>query len=101
MSLLIQSRYHPALGGHAPDDLREAFEEAVDAVSSWKHGEPEPIIEVRGRCLPVSGVCGLLWNCTDTMPSPLAYSVGSLDPDYRGRSYATAARSLKSVIKED
>jgi hypothetical protein len=31
MSILINSRYNPARGGHAPGDLRTAFEEAVEA----------------------------------------------------------------------
>jgi hypothetical protein len=31
MSILINSRYNPARGGHAPGDLRTGFEEAVEA----------------------------------------------------------------------
>ena len=33
---LVQSRYNPGRGGHAPGDLRDAFCEALKPSSDWK-----------------------------------------------------------------
>jgi hypothetical protein len=45
--------------------------------------------------MPVSAVCGHLWNCRDVLPSG---TMDGVDPNFRGRTYATAARVLKSLI---
>ena len=66
--ILISSRYKPAAGGHAPGDLRDAFLAAVEDLRSWRPGMPEPVIEVRDQPVPLSVLCGLLWNCTDCLP---------------------------------
>ena len=95
MSVLINSRYNPARGGHAPGDLRTAFEEAVEAICDWNEGDPEPTVEVREREMAVGAVCGLLWNCEDILPSG---TMECVDPDFGCGSYAAAARVLKSVI---
>jgi hypothetical protein len=98
MNILIKSSYNPARGGHAPGDLRDAFEEAVEAVSDWPGGEPEPTVDLRGTNVPASTICGLLWNCNDAVPSSLIRGMQCLDPDFDRWTYAGAARSLKSVI---
>ena len=72
-----------------------AILETVEAVFDWSTGEPEPTVEVREREMPVSAVCGHLWNCRDVLPSG---TMDGVDPDFRGRTYATAARVLKSLI---
>jgi hypothetical protein len=77
-----------------PGDLRTAFEEAVEAVCDWNEGDPEPTVEVGGREILVSAVCGLLWNCGDIVPLG---TMECVDPDFGCGSYAAAARVLKSV----
>jgi hypothetical protein len=79
MSVVINSRYNPARGGSAPGDLRAAFEEAVDAVCGWNDGEPEPTVDVRGRKMAVSAVCGLLWNSEEILPWG---TMECVDPDF-------------------
>ena len=65
------SFYKPARGGHAPGDLRDAFSASLEAFDLWEDGEPEPTVELRDKQVRISEVCGLLWNCSDTMPSTL------------------------------
>jgi len=101
-SLLIGSRYSPSRGGHAPADLREAFAAAVDAFEAWGGGDPGPTIEVRGTRLTVSAICGLLWNCSDAMPSTMSEQLNDLtkwpQDELRSNTYAAGARLLKSLI---
>src|SRR5205814_9617176 len=64
-------------GGHAPGHIREAFCDAVEAFMEWDRSGPEPTVDVEVRYEPrkmaISKVCGLLWNCSDIMPSTLFY----------------------------
>jgi hypothetical protein len=84
--LISVPRYNPARGGHAPGDLRTVFEEAVEAICDWNEGDPEPTIEVRGREMAVSAVCGLLWTVTISCPrgpwnaSILISAAGAMPP---------------------
>ena len=79
MKTLVNSQYNPARGGHAPSDLRDAFLKTVEAVFDWSTGEPEPTVEVREREMPVSAVCGHLWNCRDVLPSG---TMDGVDPNF-------------------
>ena len=76
--ILFQSSYSPCRGGHAPGDLRDAFGDAIDAYESWADGDPEPTIEVRDGWIAIRDICGLLWNCTDVMPSTMRTQLGGL-----------------------
>ena len=38
--ILTASCYKPALGGHAPSDVRDAFLNAIDDLRSWRPGMP-------------------------------------------------------------
>ncbi len=99
MKILRSSSYNPARGGHAPNDVREAFMEAVDAFADWRDGAPEPTVEVREQDVPISAVCGLLWNCHDALPSLLRSVLEDVGIERCG-SYASAARYLKPAIAE-
>ena len=97
MSILTQSRYNPARGGHAPGDVRDAFLEAIEAFENWEDGDDEPTVEVRGSDLPISQACGLLWNCTDILPGGAVTSLRDLDGDdaFKRSTYAGGARFLR------
>ena len=84
MSTLLGT-YAPQRGGHAPSHLREAFE-------AWVAADRPPAIEVGMDKTTVSArrLRGILWNCSDTMPSDLC---AALDMP-AGSSYAMAARQL-------
>ncbi|WP_018263350.1 hypothetical protein [Methylobacterium sp. WSM2598] len=105
-SVLKHSSYTPARGGHAPGDIRDAFLEAIEAFEAWEDDEPEPTVEVRERQMTIREVCGLLWNCSDTMPGLERRQLEALVPySYRGRdpagscgSYARAARTLRWMV---
>ena len=100
MPLLYRSHYQPPRGGHAPDDVREAFREAIDAVLEWQEGHPAPSVELRERHVPVSAICGLLWNCSDTLPGFTELELNRLAPDGQEHfeTYAVGARALKSWL---
>ena len=98
-SILTNSFFNPARGGHAPGDLRNAFFNAVEAYDSWLSGEQEPTVELRQQQLPISQVCGLLWNCTDTVPTILRSYFRDWDEPEPG-SYSTAARLLRLLIAD-
>ena len=104
-SVLAYSFYKPARGGHAPGDLRNAFLEAIEAYEGWDEGQPEPEIEVRDRMMPISRVCGLVWNCSDIMPGMEQRQLEDLMPRAIGEdvsgplyTYGRAARVLKSLV---
>ncbi len=100
-SIISRSRFNPSRGGHGPGDVRDAFEEAVGAFEFWVEDTPEPAIEVRGRSVPISGVCGLVWNCTDVMPSSMCRELEALGIDMpQGSTYARGARGLKRLIAQ-
>ncbi|MGH7096657.1 MAG: hypothetical protein ACREE4_03220 [Stellaceae bacterium] len=101
-SVLNGSFYTAARGGHAPSDLRRAFCAALDAFREWEDGAAEPTIEVRERDLPISEVCGLLWNCSDILPGSSGYTMQLCDDGNlpQRRTYAAAARWLKNCIAE-
>jgi len=75
-----KSKYNPSRGGHAPGDLREEFGEFV--------GEDSNAATDQGR---LKQLCGMLWNCSDIMPSGLCSDL-NLPP---GSTYAKGARYLK------
>ena len=74
--------FTPSRGGHAPDTLRVEFEELVCDAS-----------DVAAQEERLERLCGLLWNCTDIMPSDLCQE---LDLP-QGSTYAQGARHLKSA----
>lgn len=106
-SILNASSYKPALGGHAPGDVRDAFLNAVEDLRSWQPGMPEPVAELRERQVPIAALCGVLWNCTDTLPSLAGSEVWSFVERYgdgyeagqrAAASYGRAARALKAIF---
>jgi hypothetical protein len=100
--ILIGSSYKPGRGGHAPGDLRNAFLEALDAYESWEDGAAEPDVELRDRQVKLSAVAGLLWNCSDIVPSVWMQQVRDLDTgdeSFRiAPTYAAVARWLKAHV---
>jgi hypothetical protein len=91
------ARFNPDRGGHAPGHLREWFTQLVtDEVD--EEGPPR---------LSLFRLCGLLWNCTDCMPSDLRQEVRDrwlepfADPGDDPYSYAQAARLIRAVLSEE
>lgn len=89
------------VSGHAPDELRTAFKELVEAYCN----DPDcggPTLPWRKH--PSDGLwelCGRLWNCTDVAPSTTLADLNSLlgfAPLSMGSSYAQAARRLRSHL---
>jgi hypothetical protein len=88
-SVFQNSRYSPARGGHAPNDLRDAFIECVEA-----RGAP---VDFQDRRVTLDHLCGYLWNCSDTLPGYVCDLVTDLvgEDVSRGYTFASAARALR------
>lgn len=103
-SILVGSSFRPSRGGHAPGDVRDSFLEAIDAFENWNDGDPEPVVTVREGAVAISAVCGLLWNCRDTLPGDafqqLCHHARWKEDEPRRQSYAAAARFLKEQIRQ-
>lgn len=89
--------------GHAPGHFRDTFLAAVEAFTSWKHGEPEPTVqhEIRyeAHAVPISRACGLLWNCTDIMPAWELKELRGAGLDIGLNTYAACARAMLRAIQ--
>lgn len=88
--------------GHAPGHVREAFLNAAHSFMSWQPGTPEPTVDFEvgyvPRQIPLSKLCGLLWNCTDIMPG-ISFSELSDAMDIKRQTYAACARAMLAAIK--
>lgn len=74
--------FNPTTGGHAPAVLRDAFLAFV---------YDQPVDEL----LAPERLCGLLWNCSDTLPRAAADDLELP----AGSTYAQAARAVKARLR--
>ncbi len=84
-------------GGHAKSDARDAFCAALEVVYRCRGQAPFPQVALDGRMISVEDACGLVWNCSDTLPSSDCGIVEGLTGVKVG-SYASAARRIKSLV---
>ena len=96
-------KYNPARGGHTQGHLRDAFATAVEEYMTHPYStdDPDPIVKVGDHEveMPLSRLCGLLWNCTDCMPSGLAELIFDRDDHLHRRTYAVGARAVKVMTQ--
>jgi hypothetical protein len=83
------SHYAYGHGGHVGGHLRDPFCEYAES------GELPGGIRHNGRDLDARALAGLLWNCTDIMPSSTCSALG-LPP---GSSYAAGAREVRAQLR--
>jgi hypothetical protein len=90
--------------GHAPGHVRDTFCDAVEAYVGWNKGEPEPTVEYEIKYVPrkitISKACGLLWNCTDIIPSLEVQSLRDCGLEIGRQTYAACARAMLQSISE-
>jgi hypothetical protein len=90
--------------GHAQERLRETFADAIAAYRDWE-GEREPYVRIGNGLMLISMVCGKCWNLSDQLPRDLAEDIeaisGSLEWKSKSRTYASAARHLKTLITSE
>jgi hypothetical protein len=95
------SNYRSGNGGHAGAHVRDVFLSAIDAYLAWEPGEPEPTVdfEVRfvARPIPISRACGIVWNCSDILPSGAVSTFDQCGIEINRRTYAAAARALETT----
>ena len=87
-------------GGHAGAHVRDVFLSAIDAYLDWEPGEPEPMVDFVARPIPISRACGIVWNCSDILPSGAVNSLEWCGIDLSRRTYAAAARAMLAAIKD-
>jgi hypothetical protein len=90
--------HHNARGGHCPGHIRDAFLNALEAYAAWNDGEPEPLVELEVNyeptLIPISKACGLVWNCSDILPSDARDTLEDVGLDVKRWTYAAAARAM-------
>jgi hypothetical protein len=84
---------------HYSKPVRDAFLAALESYANWNEG-PEPTVKFRRQQMPISAVCGLVWNCTDTLPDAAwdTIRIVNLTGDMKLNTYAAAARALRPHI---
>jgi len=95
----------PNYNGHAPSHVRRTFLDAIDAFVDWEDGAPEPKVEFEAkfdtRQISISEACGLVWNCTDILPSDARSALGYADITLQTSwTYAAAAHAMLASIKK-
>src|SRR5262245_43491383 len=94
--------YDDRNGGHAPGHVRDCFDRGVEAFYRWKGVGPEPTVEFEvhyePRSVSLSDACGLVWNCTDIMPSRMVVVLDELDLE--SNTYAAGARAMHRWITQ-
>ena len=94
-----------------PADLREAFDQAVEALIAWESGD-EPIISVHGRPTLISVMASLVETYKDVMPGKIFWRLlrhANGSPARRaqavrlskGDNYETGARCLLEWIEDN
>lgn len=92
-------------GGSLPLYIREVFHSAVEGFVYW-HFYTAPESPELTVCLDdehgeitLSQVCGLVWNCTNYLPTELMLRIEWITGEQmRGSTYACAARRLLRLI---
>lgn len=76
--------------GHAPGHYRDMLLAAIDLYCQWPAGTTQPTVDFEihyePRPITLRKACGLLWNCTDQLPSQYLNMLADA-----GSSYARAA----------
>ena len=94
------SNYRSGNGGHAGAHVRDVFLSAIDAYLDWEPGEPEPMVDFVARPIPISRACGIVWNCSDILPSGAVSTFDQRGIEINRRTYAAAARAMLAAIKD-
>lgn len=91
-------------GGHCPGHIREMFLEALEVYRNWDGGDPEPTVELQvnyePRQIPISKAAGLVWSCSDILPSDAWQTIEDTDLGElaKRRTFAAAARAMMQRI---
>jgi hypothetical protein len=93
--------------GHAPGHVREAARDAFEAWLNWDVRRPDPTVDYEvgyvPRPIPISKMCGIVWNCTDIVPgdlfNELRDALNRTGRTVRTRTYGACARAILKDIK--
>ncbi len=93
MPFYKSNTFNPARGGHAPGHIRDAFLTAIEIRYKQRGGDPVVPVGYDDTPVPLSRLCGLLWNCTDILPGEDC-NLLDIGP---GSTYAIASRKLRAA----
>jgi hypothetical protein len=103
-SVMTKNYVHGQHGGHSPGHVCDTFLRAVDAFEAWEDGEPEPTVEhevrYEPRLMSLTQACGLVWNCSDILPSLVVHQLEGCNLSFNRVTYAAAARAMRQQIAE-
>jgi len=82
---------------HAPGHIRDAFIDLVESEEIWGDADEVTIAVGDNPCSrSLRWIVGQLWNCSDQLPGSIADVLRDGGLDFKGGSYAAAARQLHS-----
>jgi hypothetical protein len=85
------SNHRSANGGHVGAHVRDVFLSAIDAYRDWEPGEPEPAVDFNARPIAISRASGIVWNCSDILPSGAVDALDQWGIELSRRTYAVSA----------
>lgn len=77
-------------------ERHEIFQLAAQVFATGWRGEP-PIVAHDEKELTLEDACGLVWNCSDIMPSSTFDELRDM-LDMKSNTYAAAARAMKASL---
>jgi hypothetical protein len=88
--------------GHAPGHVRQAFEDAVEAMIKWHGSGREPTVDFEinyePRPITLAQACTLVSRCTDCLPGWIADELS--EHGLKTRTYAAGARAMRVWLRE-
>ena len=88
---------------HAPTTLQDAFYEAMEIYEDWALLDPEPMVRLEGKEVPVSSIFGRMRGSDDIVPEKVrlafraAASPLSADLASRDLTYAIVASRMREL----
>ena len=82
--------YKASRGGHAPDQVREPFDEWAGS------GMESKTVEYDGQPMPYKKLLGMLWNCTDALPGETCAAAAAPALERAGRGTRVKADRARS-----
>src|ERR1700686_2790287 len=90
-------------GGELSEHIREAFHDAIEAFVVWESLDrgktPEPTVWLDDLEISLSRICGLTWNCTNSLPMEKMVRLQWLAGErLEGITYGSGARRLRKLV---
>src|ERR1700724_4761033 len=72
-----------------PTDIRDAFDEALEALAGWPRNAPEPVVSLNGKQTPIETVFRLVEGFSEPAPEDICDAAFTLASVFRSGREAT------------